>query len=264
MNANCLITLIGLFVFTTHSYACSCKHSSVAYMAHFYDNIVKVKIKQPTLLERFDSAISIDKNGEYKKYRIDVVENIKGKFIFDYVEASQHEDGNCGVKVDYGDTIYLIYQKSPIKPLIGMCNSVFENNRTNYIDKVKTYLQSPKESDKKIDMKDYALVSKDKDKQYYVNYKNKTVEDNYVTLWTLTNEIGTISNRQYKSFRAQIKISCEHKQYTLNSIYYYYAEKNATGNLANISQNEEEEIYDWKIINKGFPLYTVMKTVCKS
>lgn len=262
MSATRFVTSIALVLFASHSYACSCKHSSVAYMAHFYDNIVKVKIKQPTLLERFENAISRDKNGEYKKYRIDVVENIKGKFIFDYVEAYQHEDGNCGVNIDYGDTIYLIYQKTPSKPSIGMCNSVFENNRTNYIDKVKTYLQSSKESDRKIDMNDYALVSKDKVMQNFVNYKNKIVEDNYVTLWTLTNENGVMSNRQYKSFRAQVKISCEHKQYNINSIY-YYAEINATGNLVDIAENEAEEIYEWKKVNKGYPLYTVMQKVCK-
>ena len=234
-------------------------------MGEFYSNIVKLKVKKPTLQEYFSqffaSKKEIDSQRIVKKYNVEVVENIKGNFEFNYVEAYAQEDGNCGVNVNYGDTIFVTYEKSPSKPYLSLCNSTSLHKSNDFLSRLETYIKSPKESQKPLVLSEFTSMFSDNELQGFVNYKTKVVEDKYVTLWFLTNYKKTKEKLDYKSFKSQIKISCEHKKYNVNSIY-YYTETNATGKLVDISENEAEEFYEWKEINKGYPLAKVMSKVC--
>jgi len=206
--------------------------------------------------------VATGKNDEIlKKYNVEIIENIKGNFEFDYVEAYAHEDGNCGVNVNYGDTIFIAYEKSPNKPYLSICNSTSLHRSNDFLSRLETYIKSPKESQKPLVLSEFTSMFSDNELQGFVNYKTKIVEDKYVTLWFLTNYKKTKEKLDYKSFKSQIKISCEHKKYNVNSIY-YYTETNATGKLVDISENEAEKFYEWKEINKEYPLAKVMRKVC--
>lgn len=265
MKVHQIVLTIALCVAVSNSYACSCRNSSVAYIGEFYSNIVMLKVRQPTLKEHFSQIFETKKANQdkTKKYKVEVLENIKGNFDFDYVETYAHEDGNCGVDVKHGDTLYVTYLKAPTRPYLSICNSTSALVANDFLTRVRTYIKSNKESQKPLVLSEFTTAYNDKETHGLVNYKTKIVEDKYVTLWLLTNFKKNKEEQDYKSIKTQVKISCEHKKYNINSIY-YYAEFNATGKLVDIAENEAEEFYEWKDIAKGFPLASVMKQVCKA
>lgn len=259
-----VFALLFLILELTSSHACTCEGISLEDVALEKVNLTYIKIETKNFMERMRFFTGNNKSSEKFRHSIKVLKNYSGTynqpFIYSINKKSKHD---CGVDFKGGEELLVRYQNGNEFPVINLCNILYEKN----VDEVERLLHRYREdlAQQKNEPVNWTLINKSGEYENYANISNYKKGNDLHSIWTLTNvkrqSIDFSEIYSYKSFKSKITISCTHKKYNTRSIY-YFSDFNAGGDILNFINHAENEFYEWKSINKGYPLYNLMKRVC--
>lgn len=249
----------------TAIYACTCEGFPLEEVVLGKVNLAHIEIAKPTFIEKIKSFTEDNKSKEEIRFDIKVLKNYTGNYNNQYIYGVNNKSKyDCGVDFRGGEQLLVSYRNKNEVPVINSCNIIYEKD----LRKIEGLLQRYKDSmahqmNKSIN---WSLIEKGKEYDNYASLTDYEKTKDLQTIWTLVNlkqhKAEFIDVEPYKSYKAEITISCKHKKFNIRSVY-YFTEPDGLGDIVEFSNYAENNVYSWKEIVKGYPLDKLMKRVCK-
>ena len=240
------LSLFAIAVFASaNGLACSCKSRDAEEVVHTHElGLSKIQIIDVSLSEK--ARLLFNNKKEYTRtYKIKVLENYKGSLDATFITINGMGDGDCGLDVSYGQTLFVI---TPIKGLIipnkvSVCNTVSES----FAAKVKEELKKSNAAFKSVDTTEWVLLEKTRNKSLYADFKSVTKDEFGSYIWLLSND----TSADFKSKKTKIQIACKEKMYSL-SHEIEFSDFNANGLVLMTSNYQAQNTYAWKPLNHAY------------